>query len=353
MGIPTVPQPPTEQWVDRVAGEWAASVRQALAYDAFAFIERAATAGLLNDGEAEDAALLAAAFVRVGVAVEAAVRVLVSLGRPRGEHALMELVRDDKVRDFRPYVRSWLLGLRRPVYQARAREVTRNEEPLLPEGLQSLPYSWHTDFGWGATPPDSHSLARARSALEACLAVERVPDDAQMCSGAPADCRAIAEVVRALMPYPRLVTRERMDEAWRECQSLGFEFQGMDAEAFARVWCTRIADRVAAAVLRWLADLPHGGGAAGDNAPAVLSATALWLAELAELCARCGSAVQEAIWFLHRTEDVPGSMEALARLAFDPGLPVTTRNSAQEWVRRRLQPDEHHEVHQDEADRGR
>lgn len=332
MGIPTVPESPTEQWVDRVAAEWAASVRQALAYDAFAFIERATTAGLLNDAEAEDAALLAAAFVRVGVAVEAAVRMLVSLGRPRGEQALMELVHDDEVRDFRPYVRSRLLGLRRSVYEVRAREVTRDEEPLLPEGLQGLPYSWQNDFGWGATAPDSHSLARARSALEACLAVERAPDDAQMCSDAPADCSAIAEVVRALMPYPRLVTRERMNEAWHECQSLGFEFQGTDAEAFAKVWCTRIADRITAAVFRWLAELPQGGGAAGDKEPAVLSTTALWAAELAERCARCGSAVQEAIWFLHRTDDVPGSREARARLAFDPDLPVTTRKTAQQWA---------------------
>ncbi|EPJ35199.1 hypothetical protein STAFG_7761 [Streptomyces afghaniensis 772] len=332
MGIPTVPEPPTEQWVDRVAAEWAASVRQALAYDAFAFIERATTAGLLNDGESEDAALLAAAFVRVGMAVEAAVRLLVSLGRPRGEQALMELVHDDEVRDFRPYVRSRLLGLRRSVYEDRAREVTRDEEPLLPEGLQGLPHSWQNDFDWGATAPDSHSLAQVRSALEACLTVERVPADAQMCSNAPADSSAIAEVVRALMPYPRLVTRERMKEAWRECQSLGFDFQGMDAASFAKVWCKRIADRVAAAVFRWLADLPQGGGAAGDRELAVLSATTLWAAELAERCVRCGSAVEEAIWFLHRTDDVPDSREALARLAFDPSLPVTTRNAAQEWA---------------------
>ncbi|MET9681467.1 hypothetical protein [Streptomyces coeruleorubidus] len=332
MGIPTVPEPPTEQWVDRVAAEWAASVRQALAYDAFAFIERATTAGLLNDAEAEDAALLAVAFVRVGVAVEAAVRLLVSLGRPRGEQALRELVHDDQVRDFRPYVRSRLLGLRRSVYEVRARKNTRDEEPLLPEGLQGLPYSWQNDFGWGATAPDPHSLTRARSALEACLAVERAPDDAQMCSDAPADCSAIAEVVRALMPYPRLVTRERMNEAWRECQSLGFDLQGMDAASFAKVWCTRIADRVTAAVFRWLADLPQGGGAAGDKEPAVPSATALWAAELAERCVRCGSAVEEAIWFLHRTDDVPGSREALARLAFDPSLPVTTRKTAQQWA---------------------
>ncbi|MFH8660052.1 hypothetical protein [Streptomyces afghaniensis] len=353
LGIPTVPEPPTEQWVDRVAAEWAASVRQALAYDAFAFIERATTAGSLKEGEAEDVALLAAAFVRVGVAVEAAVRVLVSLGRPRGEQVLRELVNDDEVRDFRPYVRSRLLGLRRSVYDVRAREATRDEEPLLPEGLQGLPYSWQNDFGWGATAPDSHSLAQARSALEACLTVERVPDDAQMCSDAPADCSAIAEVVRALMPYPQLVTRERMNEAWRECQSLGFEFQGIDAACFAKVWCKRIADRVTAAVFRWLADLPQGGGAAGDKEPAVLSATALWAAELAERCARHGSAVHEAIWFLHRTDDVPGSREALARLAFDPSLPVTTRNTAQEWARRRLQPDQYPEGHQDEGDRGR
>ncbi|MYS94153.1 MULTISPECIES: hypothetical protein [Streptomyces] len=332
MGIPTVPEQPTEHRVDRVAAEWAASVRQALAYDAFAFIERATTAGLPDDAEAEDAALLAAAFVRVGVAVEAAVRMLVSLGRPRGEQALRELVNDDEVRDVRPYVRSRLLGLRRSVYEVRAREVTPDEEPLLPEGLQGLPHSWQNDFGWGAAAPDSHSLVQARSALEACLTVEPVPDDAQMWSDALADCSAIAEVVRALMPYPRLVTRERMREAWRECQSLGFEFHGMDAEAFANVWCTKIAERVTAAVFRWLADLPQGGGTAGEEEPAVLSATALWAAELAERCARCGNAVQEAIWFLHRTDDVPDSREALARLAFDPSLPVTTRNAAQEWA---------------------
>ncbi|MEU7717836.1 hypothetical protein [Streptomyces tibetensis] len=332
MGIPTVPEPPTPQWVDKVAAEWAASVRQALAYDAFAFIERATAAGMLNDEEAEDVVPLAAAFVRAGVAVEAAVRLLVSLGRPRGEQTLMGLVNDDEVRDFRQYVRSRLLGLRRSVYDARAREATRDEEPLLPEGLQSLPYSWQNDFGWGATALDSQSLAQARSALEACLAVGRVRDDAQLRMDAPADCSAIAEVVRALMPYPRLVTRERMNEAWRECRSLGFDFPGMDAEAFARFWCTKIADRVTAAVFRWLADLPQGGGAAGDDEPAVPSATARWAAELAERSARCGSAVQEAIWFLHRTEDVPGSREALARLASDPSLPATTRNAAQEWT---------------------
>jgi hypothetical protein len=128
LGIPTVPEPPTEQWVDTLAAEWAASVRQALAYDAFTFIERATTDGLLNDREAEDAALLAAAFVRVGVAIEAAVRLLVSLGRPHGEQTLMELANDDEVRDFRPYVRSRLLVLRRPVYEVRAREATGDEE---------------------------------------------------------------------------------------------------------------------------------------------------------------------------------------------------------------------------------
>lgn len=332
MGVPTVPAPPTEQQIDRVAAEWAASVRQTLACDAFAFLERATTVGSLNDAEAEDAALLAAAFVRVGLAVEAAVRVLVALGSPRGEQVLLGLVHDDEVRDFRPYVRSRLLGLRRSVYEARSREVTRDEEPLLPEGLHDLPYSWQNDFGWGVTAPDARSLARARSALEACLAVERVPDDAQPCGDAPVDSSAIAEVVRALMPYPRLVTRERMNEAWRECESLGFDLQGMNAASFAKLWCARIADRVTAAVFRWLADLPHGGGAAGDKEPAALSATALWAAELAERSARRGRAVEEAVWFLHRTDDEPDSREALARLASDPSLPVTTRKVAQQWT---------------------
>ncbi|MEV3974058.1 hypothetical protein AB0K68_38995 [Streptomyces sp. NPDC050698] len=323
MGIPTVPERPTEEWVDSVAAEWAASVRQALAHDAFAFIERATTVGSLNDEERDDVALLAVAFVRVGVAVEAAVRLLVSLGRPRGEQALMELVNDDEVRDFRPHVRSRLLGLRRSVYDVRARENPRDEEPLLPEGLRGLPYSWQDDFGWGATEPDSQSLARARSALEACLTVERVPDDTQLCGGEPADRSVIAEVVRALMPYPRLVTRERMNEAWRECRLLGFELHGIDAGCFAEVWCEWIADRFTAAVFRWLADLPQ---------PAVLSPTALWAAQLAERSVRRGSAVQEAIWFLHRTDDVSASREALARLASDPSLPATTRYAAREWA---------------------
>jgi hypothetical protein len=123
-----------------------------------------------------------------------------------------------------------------------------------------------------------------------------------------------------------------MNEAWRECQSLGFEFHSIDAACFAKVWCKKIADRVTAAVFRWLADLPQGGGAAGVKEPAVLSATALWAAELAERCVRLGSAVQEAIWFLHRTDDVPDSREALARLALDPGLPVATRKTARQWA---------------------
>ncbi|MFI7013010.1 hypothetical protein [Streptomyces sp. NPDC050164] len=331
MGIPTVPAPPTEQQIDRVAAEWVASVRQALVCDAFAFLERATTAGSLNDAEAEDAALLAAAFVRVGLAVEAAVRVLVALGSPRGEQVLLGLAHDDEVRDFRPYVRSRLLGLRRSVYEARSREVTRDEEPLLPEALHDLPYSWQNEFGWDAIAPDTKSLGRARSALEACLAVERVPD-VQLCRDAPEDCSAIAEVVRALMPYPRLVTRERMNEAWRECESLGFDLQGMNAASFAKVWCTRIADRVTAAVFRWLADLPHGGASAGDKEPAALSATALGAAGLAERSVRRGSAVEEAIWFLHRTDDEPDSREVLARLASEPSRPITTRKVAQQWT---------------------
>ncbi|MET9865345.1 hypothetical protein ABZZ16_03900 [Streptomyces sp. NPDC006386] len=332
MGIPTMSAPPTEQQIDRVAAEWAASVRQTLAHDAFAFIERATVSGSLSDLETEETALLASRFVRVGLAVEASVRMLVSLGRPRGEEALLELVHDGEVQDFRPYVRSRLLGLRRSEYEIRAREVPRDEEPLLPDALRDLPYSWQNDFGWGATAPDAKSLARARSALEASLLVEPAPGVGRSYGDAPVDWGAIAEVVRALMPYPRLVTRERMNEAWHECESLGFDLRGTDAVSFAGVWCARIADRVTAAVFRWLADLPHVEGAAGDEEPAALSATAVWAAALAERSVRRGSAVEEALWFLHRTDDAPDSREALLRLASDQSLPATTRKDAQQWT---------------------
>ncbi|KDN79994.1 hypothetical protein DF19_23160 [Streptomyces olindensis] len=332
MRIPTVSAPPTDQQIDTVAAEWATSVRQALAHDAFAFIERATVSGSLSDPERQDIALLACGFVRVGLAVEAAMRVLVSLGRPRGEDALLDLVRDAEVQDFRPFVRSGLLRLRRSLYETRAREVPRDEEPLLPDGLRGLSHSWQNDFDWGATAPDGKSLARARSALEASLAVERSPGVGRSYGGAPVDWDAIAEVVRALMPYPRLVTRERMNEAWHECESLGFDLRGTDAVSFAGVWCARIADRVTAAVFRWLADLPHVEGATGHKEPEALSTPVFWAAGLAERSVRRGSAVEEAIWFLHRTDDVPDSREALLRLASDPSLPAATREAARQWT---------------------
>ncbi|MFJ8197589.1 hypothetical protein [Streptomyces sp. NPDC096152] len=260
LGIPTVSSPPTREQIDTTAAAWATSVRQALASDAFALLERAAHLG--HDGEA---ARLAKAYVRVGLAVEPEVRLLLALGRPRGEEALLELVHDDKVRDFRPYVRSRLLLLRRPRYEARVQEPAPGEEPSLPPVVRELPYGWAAGFQWPADlPATEQNVARARAILQACQPAEPVPDPvpAPTWGGResedeePPAWLEVRQVMRDLMPYARHVTRERMIEAMRECARLGIpgvppEPDGEEGARFVRRWTTWIGGWIAGEVFTW------------------------------------------------------------------------------------------------------
>ncbi|MFF9123564.1 hypothetical protein ACF09J_09740 [Streptomyces sp. NPDC014889] len=324
LGIPTVSAPPTPEQIRTTAGEWATTVRQDLASDAFAVLERGALAG-----HEDEAARLARAYVRVGLAVEPAVRLLLALGRPRGEEALLELVTDDEVRDFRRYVRSRLLVLRRPGYEARGREPARGEEPLLPPAVRELPYGWRTGFQWPAGLPwDAENIARARAVLLACApagpVTEPVPGPAWTgeADEEPPAWLDVRQVMVDLMPCPRLVTRERMTEAMRECALLGIpgaprDPDGEEAARFLTRWVTWIGGWIAGAVLTWL------GTYVDDDA--LLTP---WAFELAERYARCGVAVDQAVALLHRHGAVPYGREALDRMAADETLPRGLRRQA-------------------------
>lgn len=317
LGIPTASSPPTPEQIDTVAGEWSTSVRQSLASEAFDFLARAAADGRLTETENEDVVRLAQAYVVRGLAVGPAVHLLHDLGSPTGERALLDLVRDEEVGDFRPDVRHQLLSLRQPGYAARAAEPLGDEEPLLPLALRTFPYSWDTAFDWGTTPPDETALTRARAVLEA--AVDLPP------GGPPRPAwQPMRQVVRALLPHPRLVTRERMAEARQECERLGYDLHGTDTRTFAAHWCERIVDTAVAATFRWLSDLPC------DSRQELTAAH--WAPALAERVARRGLAVEEAIWFLHRTDADAASREALICLATDSALPSATRETAAQWV---------------------
>ncbi|MFF8941166.1 hypothetical protein ACF1A5_02585 [Streptomyces sp. NPDC014864] len=326
LGIPSVSSPPTREQIDVTAAEWATSVRQALASDAFALLERG-----IHLGHASEAVRLAKAYVRVGLAVEPAVRLLLTLGRPRGEEALLALVHDDEVRDFRPYIRSRLLLLRRPRYEARARKPASDEEPLLPPVVRELPYGWAAGFQWPADlPAAEENVARARAILLACRPAEPVPDPvpAPAWSGResgdeePPAWLEVREVMRNLMPYAAHVTRERMFEAMRECALLGIpgvppEPDEEEGSRFVRRWTTWVGGWIAGEVFTWL-------GLYVDDEALVTP----WAMELAEQYARCGVAMEQAVMTLHRYGTVTLSREALARIAADGTLPPQVRELA-------------------------
>ncbi|GHD93660.1 hypothetical protein [Streptomyces naganishii] len=325
LGVPTVSSPPTRQQIDLTAAEWATSVRQALASDAFAHLGRGAFTG----HEAE-AAGLAAAYVRVGLAVESAVRLLMALGRPHGEDALLELVHDDEVGDFRQYVRSRLLVLRRPGHEARGRQPVRGEEPLLPAAVREIPYGWATGFQWPPTlPVTEENVARARAVLLAGAPAgpvpEPVPSPAWSGRGGeepPPAWLETRQVMRELMPYASHVTRERMTEAMRECALLGIpgvprDPAGEEGTRFVRRWVTWIGGWIAGEVFNWL------GTYVGDGA--LLTP---WATELAERYARCGVAADQAVSMLRQHHTTAGALAALGRIAADDTLPPLVRKEA-------------------------
>ncbi|MFJ5222473.1 hypothetical protein [Streptomyces sp. NPDC088400] len=196
--------------------------------------------------------------------------------------------------------------------------------PLLPEAVRAVPYSWATGFRWPPeTAESAGNLALARAVLEACLpagplAAPEPPPEARAKDLGEAeplpDWVEARSVLRALMPYARDVTRERMAEAEARCARAG-----LDTTDFTARWTRRIRAWIAEEVLRWC-------GLMVDDTRAL----APWAIDLAERYARRGMAAEQAVWLLRLTPEVPGSREALARLAHDEGLPAEVRELATE-----------------------
>ncbi|MFJ1747906.1 hypothetical protein ACIOJD_16870 [Streptomyces sp. NPDC088116] len=198
------------------------------------------------------------------------------------------------------------------------------EAPLLPGAVRAVPYSWATGFGWPPNTAESpENLALARAVLEACLpegplAAPEPPPEVRakdLCEGeALPDWVEARCVLRALMPYARDVTRERMAEAEARCARTG-----LDTTDFTARWTRRIRAWIAQEVMRWC-------GLMVDDTTAL----APWAIDLAERYARRGMAAEQAVWLLRLTPEVPGSHEALARLAHDEELPAAVRELAAE-----------------------
>ncbi|MET7305779.1 hypothetical protein ACWD7C_05425 [Streptomyces sp. NPDC005134] len=196
------------------------------------------------------------------------------------------------------------------------------EEPLLPEALRALPYSWDLGFIWPPETEESQeNLAYARAVLEACLppaplaAPEPPPEVILKFLGQDAswpEWTEIRHVLRERMPYARCVTRERMAEAEAECARRGF-----DTTDFTERWTVRISAWIAEQVLYWC-------GLMVDDTAAITP----WAMELAERCAQRGMVAEQAVWALRNTAEVPQSREALARLAADEALPPEIRELA-------------------------
>ncbi|MFI6400958.1 hypothetical protein [Streptomyces sp. NPDC050548] len=257
-----------------------------------------------------------------GLAAHDAVSLLRHLGPPHGERALLRLVRDDRVsEDSRAWARDSLIRLRRPGYEARARQPAQGEHPLLPPAVRELPYSWAAGFQWPAELPETDdNITRAHAILQACAPTAPVPEpvpDADWTGDEDEEEPAWLEirvVMRDLMPYASLVTEERMTEAVQECSLLGIpgappDPDSEEAERFVRRWVTWIGGWIAGEVFTWL-------GMCVDDDTLVTP----WAMELAERYARFGVVTDRAVSMLNWHGTVPRSREALARLRADGTL---------------------------------
>ena len=265
----------------------------------------------------------------LGLAAHHAVSLLRDLGTPHGEQALLRLVRDGRVdEDSRAWARDSLTLLRRPGYEARARQLPQGESPLLPSAVRDLPYSWDTGFQWPAQLPETaDNIARARAILQACAPAAPVSDPVPAPSWHsyedededPPVWLEVRAVLRDFMPYARLVTEERMAEATRECALLTIrgvpeDPDSEEAARFARRWVTWISGWIAGEVFTWL-------GMCVDDDTLVTP----WAMELAERYARFGFVPDRAVAMLNWHGTVPRSREALARLAAEGRLPSDDR----------------------------
>ncbi|MFB7371982.1 hypothetical protein ACFC0D_19305 [Streptomyces sp. NPDC056222] len=273
-----------------------------------------------------EAAELAERCVRARFVAQDAVSLLHALGRPVGEEVLLRLVRDPSVDEYdRAWAREWLIRMRRPDYEARARESLEGEEPLLPEAVRELPVSPH---GGGVEWPEDAD--RVRRVLEVLLPAERLArpeppadwhrDD----EGEEVDYSERPEwcdvdlVRRSVMPHPSLVTRERMAELRRECELLGLD---VAAEGFTERWVTRIR--------AWLA------GAALDRVGRCFDGPKVvpWAMDLAQRYVERDAAAEDAVTMLIFMNDVSYSREALTRLAADASLQLEVRSRIEDALR--------------------
>ncbi|MFJ5301654.1 hypothetical protein [Streptomyces sp. NPDC088350] len=317
---PSVPAWWLENQLDLIADALTHSMLSAWTHDVLHWLQR-------HPHDEADIAAVAERCAVNGLAAHDAVSLLRHLGTPHGERALLGLVRDDRVGDesTRAWARDSLMLLRRPGYEARARQPAQGEHPLLPPAVRELPYSWAAGFQWPAELPETaDNIARARAILQACAPTAPLPeavpgpdpdrtgdeDDEQQ----PAWLE-IRRVMREFMPYANLVTEERMTEATRECALLDIpgvppDPNSEEAAHFARRWVTWISGWIAGEVFTWL-------GMYVDDDTLVTP----WAMELAERYARFGFVPDQAVAMLRWHDTVPRSREALARLTADGTLP--------------------------------
>ncbi|MEU8503268.1 hypothetical protein AB0C40_00810 [Streptomyces brevispora] len=259
------------------------------------------------------AADLAERWVRMNLYALPGTRLLYELGVPHGEAALLRLVADEAVdRADRAVVRSWLITLRTPRNRALGRRPQLGETPLFPPAVHGLADAWRA----GTEAPSEvavnrENIAAVRAALEALLPPRRpaAPEPPPEPTGAREgdedgeerpDWIDVRIVLRALVPYPRSVTLERMAEARREAELMGLETEIGD---FAERWTTRVGAWLAGWMFRWLCP-------ARRDHPDLTS----WAVDLAEQYVRRGFAAEEGLRFLHLSDEDPRSLAALERL---------------------------------------
>ncbi|MFK0258699.1 hypothetical protein [Streptomyces sp. NPDC090445] len=301
----------------------------ASAHEAWWSLKKRREAGGLGRAERAEAAELAERCVHAGLVAYEAVHFLHRLGRPEGEEVLLRLVTDLSVDKYvRAEARGWLIRLRRPDYDARARASVEGEEPLLPEAVRVLPVSGPTGWGWDGVQETPESIDRARRVLEALLPAERLtwPEPPPEWSGRDdedddeePEWLTVRIVQRGLMPYPRLVTRERMTELRRECELLGLD---VSAEDFVERWVSRIGMWIAGGTLDWIARLDIERTA--DVTP--------WAMDLAALYMERDAGAEDAVKLLNFMDDEPHSREVLTRLAGNTSL----RPEVRSWVKNAL-----------------